>query len=56
MSIPTEADFNAYKEVQQSGEYNMYDPNARMVTGLDKNTYISVMEHYSELEEKYGDE
>ena len=50
----TKAQFRAYKRVQNSGDYNMFDPNARMLTGLDKNTYLSIMKNYEELEQKYG--
>ena len=50
----TEAQFRAYTKVQSGGKYNMFDPNARMLTGLDKNTYLAIMKNYDELEQKYG--
>jgi len=52
----TREQFEGYKEVQSSGQYNMFDPNARMLTGLDKNTYLSIMKNYDELSKKYGKE
>ena len=52
----TREQFEGYKEVQSSGQYNMFDPNARMLTGLDKNTYLSIMKNYDELSKKYGGE
>ena len=50
----TEAQFRAYTKVQSGGKYNMFDPNARKLTGLDKNTYLAIMKNYDELEQKYG--
>ena len=52
----TREQFEGYKEVQNSGRYNMFDPNARMLTELDKNTYLSIMKNYDELSKKYGGE
>ena len=49
----TEAQFRAYTKVQSGGKYNMFDPNARMLTGLDKNTYLAIMKNYSELTKLY---
>lgn len=41
--------FRRYVKVQHSGKYNMFDPRARALTGLDRNEYIFVMEHYDAL-------
>lgn len=49
----TKEDFEAYESTRKSGLFNMFDPNARRVAGLDKYTYAGVMEHYTELCEKY---
>ncbi len=51
--IPNKEQFAAYVRVQYLGLWNMFTPEARQATGLSKDTYISVMEHYSELAEKY---
>ena len=51
----TKRQFKAYVRVQKSGNYNMFTPEAMMSTGLDKSTYLKIMEDYNELEEKYGD-
>ena len=40
-----------YERVRRSGLYNMFDPNARALTGLSKEDYVWVMENYSELNE-----
>ena len=44
-------DFNAFEEVRKSGRFNMFDPNARRVSGLEKEEYRFVMKNYSELKE-----
>ena len=49
-------DFLAYRDVQMMGDYNMFDPNARLATGLDKETFIGIISNYSELDDKYSDE
>ena len=51
--MPTKEQFRAYVRVQYSGLWNMFSPQAIEATGLSKDTYISVMKHYSELAEKY---
>ena len=48
--------YNAYEDVRLSGEYNMFDPNARIMSGLSKEEYVYVMNHYSELRNKFGGE
>jgi hypothetical protein len=50
----TKADWSAYKKVQNSGAYNMYDPNARASAGVSKEKWMAIMQHYSELQELYG--
>ncbi len=48
--------FQEYRDVQNSGEYNMYDPSARSMTSLTKHEWIHIMKNYSELKEKYEGE
>lgn len=50
----TKEDFEDYLEVQKSGVYNMMSPDAIMATGLDKDTYMSILSDYSELKERFG--
>ena len=45
-----------YGDVQDSGEYNMYDPSARSMTSLTKHEWIHIMQNYSQLKEKYDTE
>lgn len=42
-------DFNAYVRVQESGRYNMLEPAALRATGLDKASYMFVLNNYSDL-------
>ena len=42
-------DFRAYERVRADGRFNMFDPNARALTGLSKDTYLAVMKNYREL-------
>ena len=44
-------DFKAYKAVQMSGAYNMFDKRAIQMTGLTRAAYLAVMENYDELSE-----
>lgn len=43
--------FKNYEIIRKSGHYNMFDPRARLSTGLTKEDYIFVMENYSALKE-----
>lgn len=43
----------AYEQVRREGRFNMFDPNARILTGLSKEDYLYVMKNYTELHNKY---
>lgn len=43
------SNFRAYLEVQEEGQYNMFDPRARQLTGLERSDYTFVMENYVAL-------
>ena len=45
--------FQQYRDVQDSGMFNMFDPSARACTDLSKNEWISILKNYSELKEEY---
>ena len=62
LTLPTEydveitaQDFKNYVDVQMSGQYNMFDPNARIAAGLTKKQFMVIMKNYEELEEQYQD-
>ncbi len=52
----TKEQWDEYRDVQDSGAYNMYDPNARAMTDLTKQEWIHIMQNYSELKTKYEGE
>ena len=49
----TKEQFQEYRDVQDSGLYNMYDPNARGMTSLSKDEWLDIMRNYSGLLKKY---
>ena len=49
----TKEDFEEYEEVRSGGRFNMFEKNARILSGLPEDTYYWIMEHYSELTMKY---
>ena len=48
--------FQEYRDVQDSGLYNMFTPQAREMTSLSRDEWIHIIENYSELKEKYENE
>ena len=46
-------DFKAYRRVQNSGDFNMFTPDAILSTGLDKETYFDIIKHYSDYKKEY---
>ena len=53
MSQVTKEQFQAYKRVQNSGNYNMFTPDAIMATGLDKTTYFEIIDKYEKYREQF---
>lgn len=49
----TKEQFQQYRDIQDSGMFNMFDPNARACTDLTKDEWISILKNYSELKDKY---
>jgi len=41
-----------YEMVRLGGKYNMFSPNARLLTGLSKTEYSDCMENYTSLKEQ----
>ena len=48
------SEFRAYQEVQMDAQYNMYDPIARKQAGLEKSTWIAIMQNYMDLYDTWG--
>lgn len=46
--------YNNYERVRVEGRFNMFSEQARTCTGLTKEKYVYVMEHYDELRNKFG--
>ena len=46
--------FKEYKDVQESGEFNMLDPRAREGTSLDRGQWYAIISNYNELNAKYS--
>ena len=46
-------EFQRYVDVQKSGEYNMFSPQARESTGLTKEKFLHIISHYEELSKEY---
>lgn len=46
-------DFLNYVEVQESGEFNMFDPRAREMTDLSKEIWIAIISNYDALAKEY---
>ena len=55
MEISSEQ-FQEYRDVQDSGLNNMFDPNARAMTSLCKDEWLYIMKNYKSLKEKYENE
>jgi len=49
----TKEDFEDYERVRRGGRRNMRSREAQLATGLDRTTYLAVLEHYSELLAKW---
>lgn len=45
--------FSQYRDIQDSGMFNMYDPRAREMTSLSRSEWIYILKNYLELKEKY---
>ena len=50
----TKTQFNRYEGCRLSGATNMFDlTNVKLLTGLNKEQVLAIMENYNELKEKY---
>ena len=52
----TKEQWDEYRGVQDSGMFNMFDPQARAMTDLTKEEWIEIIQNYSELKNKYEGE
>ena len=42
-----------YRAIQDSGMFNMFDPQAREMTDVSREKWINIIKNYSELKEKF---
>jgi len=50
----TKEQFQEYEGVRSRGRTNMFDlRNVEMLSGLDRNTILAIMQHYEALSVKY---
>ena len=52
--LVSKGEFAMYCSVQQMGAYNMLDPRAREMTGLNKEQYTHILKNYAYLQELYS--
>jgi|TARA_B100001094_G_C18190112_1_gene806574 hypothetical protein len=52
----TQKDFLEYKAIQESGQFNMFDPQAREMTNLSKEQWVKIMQEYKKLNEAWGND
>jgi hypothetical protein len=41
-----------YEKVRKEGRFNMFDPNARILTGLDREEYMYCLSNYDTLKKQ----
>ena len=42
-----------YRAIQDSGMFNMFDPQAREMTNISRDKWIKIIKNYSKLKEKF---
>ena len=56
MAEVSRAQWEAYRIIENMGLYNMFSPEAIRDSGLDKDTYLFIMENYDELNDEFEKE
>ena len=46
-------EWTQYRAIQDSGMFNMFDPQAREMTNISRDKWIKIIKNYSELKEKF---
>ena len=49
-------DWRAYERVREGGVYNMFDPRARIMTGLSQERYIFILGNYSTIQDQINED
>ena len=53
MEDVTKEEFEQYRDIQDSGMFNMFTPQAREMTTLSKDKWVTIIKHYGDLKNKY---
>jgi hypothetical protein len=48
-------DWRSYERVRLTGKFNMFDPRAIDMTGLTRERYIFIMEHYNQIQNQVNE-
>ena len=56
MAEVSRAEWEAYRIIENMGLYDMFSPEAVRDSGLDKDTYLFIMENYDELNDEFEKE
>ncbi len=51
--VITKEDFLDYETVRKSGMYNMMEPEARALTDLSREKWVTIIRTYGQLKDKY---
>ena len=46
-------EWTQYRAIQDSGMFNMFDPQAREMTDVSRDKWIQIIKNYFELKEKF---
>jgi hypothetical protein len=56
MAEVSRAEWEAYRIIENMGLYDMFSAEAVRDSGLDKDTYLFIMENYDELNDEFEKE
>ena len=56
MAEVSRAEWEAYRIIENMGLYDMFSAEAVSDSGLDKDTYLFIMENYDELNDEFEKE
>ena len=52
----TEEKFLEYEKIRQEGRYNMFDPNARALSSLSRDEWVTIIKEYDKLASAWLDD
>lgn len=54
--LVSKSEWQEYRQVQKLGTFNMLDPNARMLTSLNREQWFHILKNYQYFVNLYGSE